>query len=151
MLRAAVDPLTTIPDLLARRGFRLTRPRRAVMDVLVRGTAPLSAAEIHRRLRGGRANLVSVYSTVHLLLDLGLLRIAHTCRGTRRFELSEAFTGHDHHLVCQRCGLAEGLAGCLLDQAVMRALHRQVRRSRRFQVTDHDLKLLGLCARCAPA
>ena len=141
----------TIPDLLARRGVRLTAPRREVVDVLVRHAAPLSVAEIHARLGTRQINLVSVYRTVHLLLALGLVRIADESKGTRWFELAEAFTGHHHHLVCQGCGHVEDLDGCWLGQEMLDALNRRVRRRRRFLVTGHDLKLIGLCRQCEPA
>lgn len=138
----------TIPDEIARHGFRLTGPRRAVVDVLVEHAAPMSVAEIHARLKIRRANLVSVYRAVNLLCELGLLRVADTSKGTQRFELAEQFIGHHHHLVCQECGSVEDLDGCLLEEDVLHALRQRVRRSRRFRLTGHDLKLFGICRRC---
>lgn len=144
----ALEPRTVILDELARRGIRLTGPRRAVLEVLVAAGAPLSAAEVHRRLRARRANLVSVYRTVELLRRLGLLRVADISRGSRRYELAETFTGHHHHLICRGCGRVEDVDGCLLDPDVLAALDRRMRRARRFRVLEHDLKLFGLCAAC---
>jgi len=140
----------TIPDEIARHGFRLTGPRRAIVDVLVAQAAPLSVAEIHARLESRRANVVSVYRAVNLLCELGLLHVADTSKGTQRFELAERFIGHHHHLVCQECGGVEDLDGCLLDEAVLANLRQRVRRSRSFRLTGHDLKLFGVCRRCAP-
>jgi Fur family ferric uptake transcriptional regulator len=140
-----------IPEMLARQGVRLTVPRRAVVEVLVQHPAPLSVAEIHARLGDRRINLVSVYRTVHLLRELGVVRIADESKGTQRFELAEAFTGHHHHLVCQECGHVEDLEGCWLGQEMLDALNRRVQRLRRFRVTAHDLKLFGLCQQCSPA
>jgi Fur family ferric uptake transcriptional regulator len=142
------DPRTKIPGLMAERGLRLTGPRKAVLDVLLEQAAPLSAAEIHGRLANRRVNLVSVYRAVHLLLDLGVLRVADASTGTQRFELAEEFTGHHHHLVCRGCGSVEDLDGCLVADDLLAALSRRVRRARKFRVTDHDLRLFGLCARC---
>jgi len=138
-----------IPDLLARRGLRLTGPRRAVIDALIEGAAPLTVAEIHRRLRAARVNLVSVYRTLRLLMDLGFVRLADESRGTQRFELAEAYTGHHHHLVCQGCGQVEDVEGCWLEDKMLEALNRRLRRARRFRVLAHELKLLGLCRGCA--
>jgi len=138
----------TIPDEIARRGFRITGPRRAVVDVLVQQAAPMAVAEIHTKLRARRANLVSVYRAVNLLCELGLLRVADTSKGTQRFELAEQFTGHHHHLVCQECGRVEDLDGCLLEAEVLDAVRQRVRRSRSFRLTGHDLKLFGICRRC---
>ena len=147
-MASASDPRRDIPTALARQGFRLTGPRRAVLNVLVSQAAPLSAAEIHERVQKGRVNLVSVYRTVHLLAKLGLLRTADTSRRIRRFELAEEFTGHHHHLICRGCGRIEDVDGCLLGGRALEAFHRSVRRAQRFRITDHDLKLFGLCHRC---
>ncbi|MCI0545715.1 MAG: transcriptional repressor [Candidatus Rokubacteria bacterium] len=134
---------------LADRGFRLTVPRRAVVDVLVAEHQPLSVGEIHARLKQRSVNVVSVYRTVHLLRTLGLLRVADTSKGIQRFELAEEFTGHHHHLICQECGRVQDLDGCVLADKALAALNRQVRRAQRFRVTAHDLKLFGLCEKCA--
>jgi Fe2+ or Zn2+ uptake regulation protein len=50
--------------------------------------------------------------------------------------------------VCEECGQVEDLDGCLLEEPVLTALARQVRRSRSFRLTGHDLKLFGICRRC---
>jgi Fur family ferric uptake transcriptional regulator len=145
----AIDLRTAIPTLLADRGFRLTAPRRAVVNVLVDEGKPLSVADIHARLKKHSVNLVSVYRTVHLLRALGLLRVADTSKGIQHFELAERFTGHHHHLICQSCGGVEDMDGCVLADKVLAALNRQVLRAQRFRVTGHDLKLFGLCRDCA--
>jgi Fe2+ or Zn2+ uptake regulation protein len=142
------DARATIPDLLAARGFRLTSPRLAILEVLAAARTPLSVAAIHTRVRDRRINLVSVYRTVHLLLELGLVRVADASRGTQRFELAEQFTGHHHHLVCRACGGIQELEGCILTADVLEALNRRVRRARNFRVTEHDVTLLGLCQAC---
>jgi Fur family ferric uptake transcriptional regulator len=137
-----------IPTVIASKGFRLTGPRRAVVDALVDHTTPMSVAEIRAHLAGRSVNLVSIYRAVNLLRALGLLRVADASKGTRRFELAERFTGHHHHLVCQECGSVEDLEGCLLGDEVLHAVRRRLRRSRNFRLTGHDLRLLGLCRRC---
>jgi Fur family ferric uptake transcriptional regulator len=151
MTQRAGSAARRIPDLLSRRGLRLTKPRRGVIGVLVEHVAPLSVGEIHARLKARRINLVSVYRTVQLLSALGLVRLADESKGIQRFELSEDFTGHHHHLVCQECGQVEDLEGCWLGDKRLEALNRRVRRSRSFRVTAHDLKLMGVCQACSRA
>lgn len=148
MTRLGRDARRSVPDLLARRGVRLTGPRRAVLDVVATHDGPLSVAEIHGRVLGRRINLVSVYRTLHLLVELGVLRVADVTRGGQRFELAEQFTGHHHHLICRECGRIEDLRGCLLEGDALAALRRTARRTRGFRITEHDLRLFGLCAGC---
>ena len=145
-----------LPDLLARQGLRRTGPRRAILDVLADSRTPLTVPEIHARLGGRQAHIVSVYRTVHTLVRLRLVRptdavpLATALRGSQRYELAEQFTGHHHHLICQSCGAIEDLAGCLLADAPLAKLARYVRRTRRFEVTEHEVRLFGRCRRCSP-
>jgi Fur family ferric uptake transcriptional regulator len=150
MRTATRDPSRAIPHLLARRGRRLTGPRRAVVDALARGREPMTVATIHGSLRDRRPNLASVYRAVNLLAEIGLVRVTHTGqRGqSARYELAEQFTGHHHHLVCQACGRMEDLAGCLIPDEALVRVSRRVREARRFRVTEHELRLFGLCERC---
>lgn len=143
------NPRDAVFHLLARRGHRLTEPRRAVLEVLAERQAPLSVADIHDRLGPRRVNLVSVYRTVHLLLKLAVIRATDSPRGGQRYELAEEFTGHHHHLICQGCGLIEDLEGCLLRNDALVRLNRRVRHLRQFRVTEHELRLLGLCRNCS--
>jgi Fur family transcriptional regulator, ferric uptake regulator len=142
------DFRAAVTALLADRGYRTTAPRRQILDVLVSTGTPLSAAEIHRRLENRRVNLASVYRTVHVLLRLEVLRATDAIRGEKRFELTDPLSAHHHHLICQDCGRIEDLEGCPLEERVLRAVHRRVRRSRRFRIVQHDLRLIGACADC---
>ena len=70
-------------EKFAETGHRLTAARRAVMQVLLAETTPLSPQELHTR---GRAihpalGLVSVYRTLDLLEQLGLVRRVHLADG----------------------------------------------------------------------
>ncbi len=134
---------------LARRGLRLTRPRRAVLDVLAESRAPLAVTDIYSRLGPGRPNIVSVYRTINRLTQLHLVRMTDASSRSRRYELAEQFTGHHHHLICQGCGRIEDLKGCLLADAALTQLIREVRRTRRFEVSEHEVRFFGLCQRCA--
>ncbi len=142
------DARDAIPRLLARRGYRITAPRRAVLDAFVTSHEPRTVAQLHRSLGGERVNLVSVYRTVKLLCDVGLVRATDAAQGQRRYELAEPFTAHHHHLICRRCGQIEDLEGCLLEPDVLARLGRRVRQSHRFRVTDHELRFFGICRRC---
>ena len=142
------DPRDAIPRLLARRGYRITAPRRAVLDALATTREPRTVAQLHRALGGERVNLVSVYRTVKLLCDVGLVRATDAAQGQRRYELAEPFMAHHHHLICRRCTQIEDLDGCLLEEDVLARLGRRVRQSHRFRVTDHELRFFGICRRC---
>ena len=145
------DPRAALLATLTERGVRLTRPRRAVVDALAKSHGPVSVAEIHAGLDDRRVDLGSVYRTVALLCRLDVVRPTDTSTTTQRFELTERFTGHHHHLVCRRCGDIQDVDGCVLQDQALARLARRIRQVARFQVTEHDIRLYGICARCAPA
>jgi Fur family ferric uptake transcriptional regulator len=91
---------------------------------------------------------VSVYRTLTALSAIGVVRVVSAMNGTQCFELAEPFTPHHHHAICRRCGTVKDVGGCLLDGRALQIRQRQLRRVMRFRVTDHDVQLLGLCARC---
>lgn len=132
-----------IRGILATAGHAWTRPRSAVLQVLVTAPTPLNAEEIHERLRqgsGGRGiNLSSVYRTIHLLRTLRVVRRVQLGDGAQRYELAEDYRGHHHHFVCETCGRIEDVRRCPLEGADLGVV-----------VRSHHLELFGLCRRCAP-
>ncbi len=127
--------------LLATAGHAWTRPRAAVLHVLVAAPTPLKVEEIHDRLGqwGGRGiNLSSVYRTVNLLRGLRVVRRVQFGDGPQRYELAEDFRGHHHHFVCETCGRIEDVRRCPLEKADLGA-----------GVRRHHLELFGLCRECA--
>jgi Fur family ferric uptake transcriptional regulator len=142
MLPASLAEVDRIRGLLAAAGHAWTRPRSAVLHVLVAAVTPLKVEEIHERLGrrpGGRGiNLSSVYRTVNLLHALGVVRRVQLGDGAQRFELAEGYRAHHHHLVCEACGRIEDVRPCPVDGADFGAT-----------VRSHHLELFGLCRGCA--
>ena len=87
---------------LRQAGYRLTRPRLAVLQVLRENQEGLDPQEVHRL---GKAicpslGLVTVYRTLDLLAELGLVRRVHSEQHCHSF----ASAGRDrHYLLCQGC------------------------------------------------
>ena len=64
---------------------------------------PQSAAELHQRLRR-TIPLSSLYRSLAMLEEAGLLSLHHGQGKVARYELAEWLSGHHHHLVCLECG-----------------------------------------------
>ena len=132
-----------ILDQLSHAGYRITQPRRAVIDALLEDEGHHSPAEVHKRalVRCPTVGLVTVYRTLELLADLGLARRIHTDDGCHGY--ASASHGHHHHLVCRRCGAAVEFEGCDLSPFLAR-----VGRDTGYVIEDHLLELVGLCTAC---
>ena len=138
----------TLPEVLARQGYRLTGPRRAILAVLGTGDGPLTVEEIRARLDSDSVHRVTVYRTVHLLVRAGILRAVDAGREGLRYEMGEPFTGHHAFLICQQCGRIDTTPGCPLPDKVLARLRRRLERVHQFRVIDHEVRLLGLCHTC---
>jgi len=85
--------------------------------------------------------LVSVYRTLEKLEELELVQRVHQPQGCQAF--ITAGTGHQHLLLCQKCGEATLFEGDELD-----GLITSVARRTGYQIKEHWLQLFGLCENC---
>ena len=131
-------------ERLSSAGHRITEPRQAVMRVLRQTERPLNPQEILERGTAWHANLglVTVYRTLELFEQLGLVRRVH--RGAGCHGYLPISPGHRHVLICQACGRAVEFVGS--DD--LAALIDQVEAETDFKVTDHLLQLFGRCPDC---
>ncbi len=132
---------------LTEAGYRVTMPRRAVMEALVAAEVPLQPHEIRERAqtRHRRLGLVTVYRTLALLMELGLVRRVHREDGCHGYLLTAP--GHRHALICQCCARAIEFAGG--DD--ISALIQRVETQTGYRVEEHLLQLFGQCPSCQAA
>lgn len=125
------------------RGLRLTRSRMAVLQVLGATGEHLKVAEVHRRARqiDDRIGLASVYRTMGLLAEMGLVKNVHVEQRHRRY--AQITNGHAHHLVCTGCGLVQEFSDCPADE-----LARTLARRMKFRIEGHCMEFFGRCAKC---
>lgn len=134
-----------IAELLRERGHRVTRPRRAVWDVLRRAAGHLTADEIAQRVEAQEpgVNLASVYRSLALFSDLALARESRL--GDAEASRWEVAHPDEHfHLVCRRCGNVDHHVGTLVAD-VREHLHR----GHGFAAEAIELTVTGICAACA--
>jgi Fe2+ or Zn2+ uptake regulation protein len=123
-------------------GYRLTRPRLAIIDVLQTSNERLSPEEIYHRSKAihGALGLVTVYRTLEILNDLGLVRRVHTRGHCHDYARAQ---GDRHYLVCRRCDqIVEFPCGGLDD------LVEAVQERTGYAVDTHLLELSGVCPSC---
>ncbi len=136
---------STINEDLRAAGHRLTRTRRAVLDVLERTKYPLSASELYQRLQRNKVSidLVTVYRTLTVLRDIGLVaQIELHQEGQARFEIQHG-REHHHHIRCQTCGKIADLLLCPLKK-----ITAFIEKETKFIVNEHTLEFSGLCPKC---
>jgi Fur family transcriptional regulator, ferric uptake regulator len=141
---------TTLPasqwlEILQDNGYRLTESRRAVVEVIANSERILNATEVFDLARGRCASLglVTVYRTIAKLEELALVERVHQPGDCHAY--TAAVPGHQHLIICQKCGRAAYFEGDALE-----GLMSRVAEDSGYQVHDHWLQLFGLCSNCKP-
>ncbi len=139
--------IKTLLDHLDREGYRLTGPRRRVLEEVVRRETPFTSAELLEAMqqRSPSIGRATVFRTLDLLARLGLVqRIHDDADAGRCHTYLVCGSHHHHHLICNRCGAVADFA----EDAALEQLVRQVERLTAYRVEGHRLELLGVCPSC---
>lgn len=130
---------------LRARGYRLTPQRELVLqavDELDHATPDDILTEIRRTASG--INISTVYRTLELLEELGLVSHAHLGHGSPTYHLASRH--HHMHLVCRDCGRVTEI-----DVTEAEPLVNRLRERHGFDTDVKHFALYGRCADCAPA
>ena len=137
---------TEVRDRLRARGLRWTPQRRTLIEVLSHADGHVTGAELIERCRELDTTTTpsTVYRTLDVLEELGLLRHSHAADGREEFHVQpEAAHGHLH---CIGCGTTWEIGA---DEAA--ALVGSLERRRAFAVDLSHLSIAGRCADCSAA
>ena len=124
------------------KGIPMTRQRRQVWELFARGSRAATIAEATDGLREAGIGQATVYRTVTLLTDLGLLVRVQDRRGDIGFTAPPI--GHSHPLVCGQCRRVVRFDG----EGDLTALEAKLAAETGFAVYGHHLEVYGVCAEC---
>jgi Fur family ferric uptake transcriptional regulator len=132
-----------VRERLHERGLRWTPQRRLLVEVLARTDGHITGAELVERCRATDPMTTpsSVYRTLDVLEDIGLIRHAHGLDGREEFHVRPA---REHgHLHCAVCHRAWELS---VDQ--VGGLVTEMEATRGFRVDLGHLSVVGTCQDC---
>ena len=135
------DVDTELRQTLHRRGLRMTPQRQLVLDAVSElGHATPEAICAKVQEIAPAVNITTIYRTLDLLEQLGIVRHTHLGHGAPTYATGE----HEHvHLVCHRCGTVDEVDASLLDD-----LGGTLAQAVGFTLDPTHVALSGLCARC---
>ena len=138
------QPLPHLTERLRRKSRKVTGPRQALLELLRRQAHPMTSKEIFDSLPKDLCDLATVYRSLRLLEQMGMVKRFDFGDGTARFELlEEGDDGHHHHLVCTRC--AEIIE---LDECSMTESEKRIAARNGFKSVTHKLEFFGICPAC---
>ncbi|MFE0703045.1 Fur family transcriptional regulator [Streptomyces sp. NPDC058872] len=128
---------------LRRRGYRLTPQRQLVLeavDTLEHATPDDILCEVRKTASG--VNISTVYRTLELLEELGLVSHAHLGHGAPTYHLADRH--HHLHLVCRDC--SEVIEA---DVEVAAEFTGKLRATFGFVTDMKHFAIFGQCGECA--
>ena len=140
------EPWASVRERLRDRGLRWTPQRRAVVQVLAASEGHVTGAELIERCRAIDPSTIpsTVYRTLDVLEELGLVRHGHGADGREEFHVGPE--GEHGHLYCARCG---GRWEIRAEPA--RDILATLRDAHRFEADLSHVTVVGLCRDCAAA
>lgn len=141
------DYTQVFSQYLERRGLKLTRPRKQILESVFSLHEHFDAEQLHARMKSLSAeiSLATIYRTLPLLVEAGLIQLS--LRSASR-DVFEHIFGHPKHIhwVCQNCGRVQETS---LD-ALSKSLDREAQQIK-FQRSEISVQVRGLCWQCSSA
>ena len=136
---------SALERMLSEAGYRLTKPRRAIVELVLRQDGHFRAeevvAEVQRIVPGtGRA---TVYRTLELLAEVGAVERIHLQAGSHGYVRGDLDRSHHHHFICSCCGKVQEF-----DDGQIPDLVEALARRAGFTVQAHEIEAYGRCSDC---
>ena len=135
--------LNKIQATLKQKGYRLTSSRLKIVQALLNCGGHISADDllevVHKTDK--TVGRMTVYRTLELLCELGLIRPIYQGTGAAHYILLDG--GHHHHLICSGCDAVFEFEECGLQEVSALLAQRF-----NFAVEGHLVELYGRCENC---
>ena len=131
-----------LQETLRAKGYRITPQRQLVLDAVTElGHATPEEAYGWVKERSSAVNISTIYRTLELLEELGLVNHTHLSHGSPTYHAA----GEDQHvhLVCRGCGSISEV-----DPTVMLPVTDRLLAERGFRVDVGHVSLFGVCEDC---
>jgi Fur family transcriptional regulator, ferric uptake regulator len=134
----------TFVNALDKAGYRLTRPRRQLADLVANKDGHFTAADLEAAARGNRLGVgrATIFRALDLFVELGLVERLDLPSGDHAYVRCEP--AHHHHVICSGCGRSVDVEDCGMGRVA-----REVARQTGFRIDAHRLQLYGLCPDCS--
>lgn len=128
-------------DLLRTYGYSFTKQRAAIFLAL-QSRGPLSMNEL-LTFTNTAVDRASLYRTVAIFEKLNIVRRVNV--GWKyKVELSDAFTAHHHHLICNKCGRVTDIE----DEEHINNFICEITKKFKFKPQRHQFEIEGYCSIC---
>ncbi len=136
--------LEDIVQRLRCEGHKVTPQRVEIIKTVIESNELLTPAALYEKVKqiDPEVGEVTVYRTLNILSDLGLVCMVHTGENTHSY-ISRPAEHHDH-LICSGCGKVVNFTHCNTSE-----LEKRLVSETGFTIQDHRLDFYGQCRDCA--
>lgn len=134
-------------------GYKITLGREAILNALIKADKHLSAEDIYQKVHTTypAIGLTTVYRTLEILVNMGLVFKFDFGDGRARYELVEGSrkSHHHHHLVCTNCKRVIDYTDFVDDEIeLLKKTEQGLSKKYSFEITNHVIQFYGLCGQC---
>jgi len=131
-------------EVLRNQGYKITRPRKQVLEALEHTETPLSPYEIQKLLHeeGKHLDHVTIYRILDLFCALNLVHRVWSLGGFVKCTLGDE-EGCHRYMICRNCGALQEFA----DKALCERENKVAERLG-FHAEHHASEFSGLCSHC---
>jgi len=94
--QASIDVACT---RLKAAGLRITQPRVAILEALIKRAQPASIEQIHGDLSNSACDLVTVYRCLAAFQEVGLVRLCYFHNGTSLYQINLDTANNPYHII----------------------------------------------------
>lgn len=139
--------IRNIREILQDKGLKHTKQREIVYEIFHSNqNVHMTTEEVFNEAFKvmPEIGIATIYRTVQVLEELGLISAITFDDGITRYELrKEDEEHHHHHLICTVCNKVIEVNLDLLD-----SLEETIEKKEKFIIRDHNLKFYGICRDC---
>ena len=134
----------TLSSFLKERNLRPTKERFLLLEEIMRSDGHFDADQLFASLnsRGLKASRATVYNTLDLLVECGIISRYRFGENHSRYEKALGRPRHDH-LICLKCGDIIEFVNKKLDK-----IQGEVCEEQDFKFQSSTLQIFGICSKC---
>ena len=128
-------------EFIQNKGLKTTRQRSVIVQTFFKMRGHISVEELLRQVKKANSKIgyATVYRTLHLLVESGLVEERRFGDGLARYEGRNEVEHHDH-MICLECGKIREFSNPHLME-----IQQRLAEENGFKIFRHRLELYGVC------